>query len=117
MLVWDFLDVEGFVAKFPEKLVRFGWPKLVAEQNDTVVGDEGFHGGNQRRHGLTNVNDVGCDYEVEGRVEGSDLLRVVPVKDGVLQGLAEGGLVHLQVALQGRHHGRNIREDHVSQAQ
>jgi len=39
MLVWDFLDVEGFVAQFPEKLVCFGCPKLVAEQNDAVVGD------------------------------------------------------------------------------
>lgn len=114
----DFLNIKHLAAQFPKKRVGLRGPELVPEQNDAVRGKEGFHGRDQVRDGFLDVNDVGGYNEIEGRVvEGVDLSVVVPVEDGVFEVFAEEGLVDLEVALQCGHHGCDVGEDYVRQAQ
>jgi hypothetical protein len=117
ILVRNLLDIKHGLAQVPEELVGLRGSELVAEQNDAVVGHKGLHGGHERAHGLLDVNDVGGDDVVEGRVKGLDLVGVVPVEDGVLEGFGEDGFVALEVAFQRGHHGGYVGQYQVGESQ
>jgi hypothetical protein len=117
ILVRNLLDIKHGLAQVPEELVGLRGSELVAEQNDAVVGHKGLHGGHERAHGLLDVNDVGGDDVVEGRVKGLDLVGVVPVEDGVLEGFGEDGFVALEVAFQSGHHGGYVGQYQVGESQ
>nr|GMC70428.1 D111/G-patch domain-containing protein [Ipomoea batatas] len=96
MLMRNFLDVENLDAELPEHLVRLRRSQLVPKQNDAVLFDKRFHGGDERAHRLLQVNHVGGNNNVERFPQSPNLLLIVPIQLSRFQGLVQNLLVSLQ---------------------
>ncbi|KAK3446107.1 hypothetical protein EUGRSUZ_A01862 [Eucalyptus grandis] len=117
ILVPHLLLHEHLLTQLPEPLIGLRRPQLVPQQHQAVALHQRRHRPHQVPHRLFDVHHVGGDHDVEGRVQGFDLVAVVPVEDGGLQGLAEDGLVALEVVAEGRHDGGDVGEDDVGEAE
>lgn len=117
VIVRYLVNHKNFLTQFPEKLMCLRGSHLITEQNDAVISDEILHSGNQWAHGFLDVNDVSSNNEIKRRIERIYLIEIVPIENGVLEILAENGLVDFEVAFESGHDGGDVGEYDVGEAE